>query len=169
MNHEELRASVAEALAENKGPVMPASLAGRFGVTELEAVRALPDEMRAFAPASAFNDIWDGLTTWPNATIIIQHMGCVFEIKSALVRGKHGHGYFNLFGDVPLGGHLKLDELDCVCFLSMPFMGRESHSVQFFHSGGEVMFSIYAGRENHQLIPAARDSFLALKEKFGKA
>mgnify|MGYP000034559478 CR=1 FL=1 len=169
MNHEELRARVAEALAENKGPVMPASLAGRFGVTELEAVRALPDEMRAFAPASAFNDIWDGLTTWPNATIIIQHMGCVFEIKSALVRGKHGHGYFNLFGDVPLGGHLKLDELDCVCFLSMPFMGRESHSVQFFHSGGEVMFSIYAGRENHQLIPAARDSFLALKEKFGKA
>ena len=169
MNHEELRARVAEALAENKGPVMPASLAGRFGVTELEAVRALPDEMRAFAPASAFNDIWDGLTTWPNATIIIQHMGCVFEIKSALVRGKHGHGYFNLFGDVPLGGHLKLDELDCVFFLSMPFMGRESHSVQFFHSGGEVMFSIYAGRENHQLIPAARDSFLALKEKFGKA
>ena len=169
MNHEELRARVAEALAENKGPVMPASLAGRFGVTELEAVRALPDEMRAFALASAFNDIWDGLTTWPNATIIIQHMGCVFEIKSALVRGKHGHGYFNLFGDVPLGGHLKLDELDCVCFLSMPFMGRESHSVQFFHSGGEVMFSIYAGRENHQLIPAARDSFLALKEKFGKA
>ncbi len=169
MNHEELRARVAEALAENKEPVMPASLAGRFGVTELEAVRALPDEMRAFAPASAFNDIWDGLTTWPNATIIIQHMGCVFEIKSALVRGKHGHGYFNLFGDVPLGGHLKLDELDCVCFLSMPFMGRESHSVQFFHSGGEVMFSIYAGRENHQLIPAARDSFLALKEKFGKA
>ena len=169
MNHEELRARVAEARAKNRGPVMPASLAGRFGVTELEAVRALPDEMRAFAPASAFNDIWDGLTTWPNATIIIQHMGCVFEIKSALVRGKHGHGYFNLFGDVPLGGHLKLDELDCVCFLSMPFMGRESHSVQFFHSGGEVMFSIYAGRENHQLIPAARDSFLALKEKFGKA
>lgn len=41
MNHEELRARVAEALAENKGPVMPASLAGRFGVTELEAVRAL--------------------------------------------------------------------------------------------------------------------------------
>ena len=160
---------MAEALAENKGPVMPATLAGRFGVTELEAVRALPDEMRAFAPATAFDDIWAELATWPSATVIVQHMGCVFEIKTALVPGKHGHGYFNLFGDAPLGGHLKVDGLDCVCFLSMPFMGRESHSLQFFHSSGEVMFSVYVGRENHQIIPAARESFLVMKKKFGKA
>lgn len=67
--------------------------------------------------------------------------------------GKHGHGYFNLFGDAPLGGHLKLDELDCMCFLSMPFMGKESHSVHFFHSGGEVMFSYMSGVNTTGLSP----------------
>lgn len=50
MNREELRARVAEALTESQGPVMPATLAGRFGVTELEAVRALPGRNAGLCP-----------------------------------------------------------------------------------------------------------------------
>ena len=32
---------------------------------------------------------------------------------------------------------------------------------------GTVLFSVYVGRENRQLIPAARDSFFALREAVG--
>ena len=46
-------------------------------------------------------------------------------------------------------------------------MGLESHSVQFFNAAGTVMFSVYVGRENRQLIPAARESFFALREAVG--
>ena len=46
-------------------------------------------------------------------------------------------------------------------------MGLESHSVQFFNAAGMVLFSVYVGRENRQLIPAARESFFALREAVG--
>ena len=87
--------------------------------------------------------------------------------KGKIPEGRHGHGYFNLSGGSGLGGHLKIDDLGHICFLSLPFMGLESHSVQFFNAAGTVMFSVYVGRENRQLIPAARESFFALREAVG--
>ena len=95
------------------------------------------------------------------------HLGSVIEIKGKIPEGRHGHGYFNLSGGSGLGGHLKIDDLGHICFLSLPFMGLESHSVQFFNAAGMVLFSVYVGRENRQLIPAARESFFALREAVG--
>ena len=68
------------------------------------------------------------------------HLGTVIEIKGKIPEGRHGHGYFNLSGGSGLGGHLKIDDLGHICFLSLPFMGLESHSVQFFNAAGTVMF-----------------------------
>ena len=87
--------------------------------------------------------------------------------QGKIPEGRHGHGYFNLSGGSGLGGHLKIDDLGHICFLSLPFMGLESHSVQFFNAAGTVLFSVYVGRENRQLIPAARESFFALREAVG--
>lgn len=154
------------ALREKK-PVMLASLAERFGVSELEVARALPDEARAFAGKDAFDTVWQALASWENATFIMAHLGSVIEIKGKIPEGRHGHGYFNLSGGSGLGGHLKIDDLGHICFLSLPFMGLESHSVQFFNAAGTVLFSVYVGRENRQLIPAARESFFALREAVG--
>ena len=163
---EALGESIAEALREKK-PVMLASLAERFGVSELEVARALPDEARAFAGKDAFDTVWQALASWENATFIMAHLGSVIEIKGKIPEGRHGHGYFNLSGGSGLGGHLKIDDLGHICFLSLPFMGLESHSVQFFNAAGTVLFSVYVGRENRQLIPAARESFFALREAVG--
>ncbi|WP_308776336.1 heme utilization cystosolic carrier protein HutX [uncultured Bilophila sp.] len=163
---ETLRESIAAALQEKK-PVMLGSLAERFGVSELEVAKALPDGARAFAGKDAFDAVWQALASWENATFIMEHLGSVVEIKGRIPEGKHGHGYFNLMGGSGLGGHLKIDDLDHICFLSLPFMGLESHSVQFFNAAGTVLFSVYVGRENRQLIPAARESFFALREAVG--
>ena len=163
---EALGESIAVALREKK-PVMLASLAERFGVSELEVARALPDEARAFAGKDAFDTVWQALASWENATFIMAHLGSVIEIKGKIPEGRHGHGYFNLSGGSGLGGHLKIDDLGHICFLSLPFMGLESHSVQFFNAAGTVLFSVYVGRENRQLIPAARESFFALREAVG--
>ena len=49
----------------------------------------------------------------------------------------------------------------------MPFMGLESHSVQFFDADGHVAFSIYAGRgDDKKILPEIRESFFALKASF---
>lgn len=71
---ETLGESIAAALREKK-PVMLASLAERFGVSELEVARALPDEARAFAGKDAFDTVWQALTSWENATFIMGASG----------------------------------------------------------------------------------------------
>ena len=72
-------------------------------------------------------------------------------------------------GDEALGGHIRTDAVTDIAFLSMPFMGLESHSVQFFNAEGAVVFSIYAGRENHSIIPSVREAFLKLRKEMSEA
>ena len=55
-----------------------------------------------------------------------------------------------------------------MAFLSLPFMGLESHSIQFFDAADAVVFSIYVGRENRALIPSVKERFLALRASLGK-
>ena len=164
---ESLRQQVETLLTEQK-MVMLDTIARHCGVSELTAARALPANMRAFAPAAAFDDVWQGLTQWPGATFIMRHGRSVVEIKGRIPGGKHAGGYFNLEHGLPLGGHICSDEAAHICFLSLPFMGLESHSVQFIDAAGAVLFAIYVGRENKALIPEARDGFFALRDAFGK-
>lgn len=164
---ETLRPQVEKMLTTQK-MVMLDTIARQFAVSELCAARALPENMRAFAPGTAFDDVWQGLTQWPCATFIMRHGRSVVEIKGRIPGGKHGGGYFNLEHGLALSGHICSDEVAHICFLSLPFMGLESHSVQFLDAAGAVLFAIYVGRENKTLIPEARDGFFALRDAFGK-
>lgn len=163
-NPADLQQAVAACIQEKK-PVMLGSMAARFNVSEYDIARVLPADMRAFAPAHAFDQIWAGLADWEKATFIVEHLGSVLEIKTPIPQGTYGHGWFNLTGNSPLGGHLKMDDLKAVAFLSMPFMGLESLSLQFFNTDGAVKFSIYAGRdEQRRIIPSVRESFFRLRD-----
>lgn len=161
-----LRQRVAELLQEKK-MVMLTRLAEICGVSEQCAAEALPEEMRAFAAGECFDALWEEVTRWENATFIMQHGGSVVEIKGRIPAGKHGGGYFNLEHGLPLGGHIASSKVARLCFLSLPFMGLESHSVQFFDVQGAVLFAVYVGREQRTLIPAARESFFRLREQMG--
>lgn len=163
----DIKEKVAAMLAEKK-MLMLGGIAQECGVSEEEAACALPDDMRSFCPGTDFDKVWEGISQWPSATFIIQHAGSVVEIKGRIPAGTHGHGYFNLAHGEALGGHIMAEGVGRICFLSMPFMGLESHSVQFFGKDGAVMFAIYVGRENHKLIPEARDGFINLKNTLGK-
>ena len=82
---------VRELLAEKK-MVMLSTIAEDCGVTELQAARALPEDMRAFCGGDAFDVVWEGLTRWPTATFIMCHAGSVVEIKGRIPGGRHGGG-----------------------------------------------------------------------------
>ena len=166
-NDNSLADKVAALLAEKK-MVMLDTLAQTCGVSELQAAEALPQPMRAFAAAADFDAIWADLTAWESATFIMRHGGSVVEIKGQIPAGKHGGGYFNLDHGCPLGGHICSNNIAHMAFLSLPFMGLESHSIQFFDAAGAVVFSIYVGRENRALIPTVKERFLALRTALGK-
>lgn len=158
-----LSEKIAQRITEKK-PLMLGMMAADYGVTELEVAKALPRGMCAVAPKEAFDSIWAELATWETATFIMQHLGTVLEVKGAIPPGSYGHGYFNLKGESGIGGHMKVDDLAAVAFMTMPFMGLESLSVQFFNTDGAVKFAVYAGREaGRKIIPAIAESFSRLQ------
>ena len=159
-----LAESVAAALEQRK-PWMLSSLAGMFNVTEKQAAQALPEGMCAFASGGDFAGIWEALGEWEKATFIVQHEGHVFEVSGRIPAGLPGNGYCNLAAGEALGGHIRADLIADIAFLSLPFMGLESHSVQFFDGRGGVAFAVYAGREHHRILPSVRAAFLALRRK----
>ncbi|MFI3270956.1 MAG: heme utilization cystosolic carrier protein HutX [Pseudomonadota bacterium] len=163
--NEALKNTIDTMLADKK-TIMLAGLAHEHKVSELEVAQHLPADMVAFAPKDAFEGIWDGLSEWEKATFLVQHLGSVFEICGKVNKGTFGHGYYNLKGEAALHGHMKVDDLACVGFLSVPFMGLESHCVVFFNEQGDVKFSVYVGREKRKLIPEILESFKTMKQSF---
>ena len=162
-------AAIAE-LMRAKFPVTLSSIAGKLGMTELEAARRMPADIVSFVSGDAserFDELWASLADWEKATLFIIHGGHVFEIAAKLSAGKRAQGYYNILQkSAVVGGHIRPEAISAAAFLTMPFMGRESLSVVFFDAEGHVSFSVYAGRENHQIIPSVKDAFLAGREKF---
>lgn len=162
-------AAIAE-LMSAKFPVTLSSIAGKLGITELEAARRMPADIVSFVSGDAsecFDELWASLADWEKATLFIIHGGHVFEIAAKLSAGKRAQGYYNILQkSAVVGGHIRPEAISAAAFLTMPFMGRESLSVVFFDAEGHVSFSVYAGRENHQIIPSVKDAFLAGREKF---
>ncbi len=168
MEFEQLKKEVATYVEEKK-PFMIGQIAAEFKVTELEATKAMPKTIVSLADKDEFENIWDALVEWEKCLFLVQHLGSVFEIVSKLNKGTHGHGYFNLNGEGPIHGHLKVDDISNIAFVSMPMKDSTSNSVIFFNEEGEVKFAIYIGRNaDRQLIPAALDSFLNLKNKYAE-
>lgn len=162
---DDTRRQIHDAVAENPS-IMLHELAQTYGLSEAEACTALPLEMRTFAPAERFEDVWKAMTTWERTTFILSGPSAIAEVKGKLPKGFFGHGFFNLMEkDNPLGGHLRVDELAAICFLTKPFFGLESLSVQFFDAKGRQMFAVYAGREKREILPSVRDAYTSLREE----
>lgn len=152
-----------EELMKAPYPVTVGSIAGKLGCSDLEAAQKMPTEIVSFVTgdiAERFSDIWAELASWEKVTFFVIHASNVFEIQTKLSTGKISQGYYNiLHKDAVIAGHLKYDSIGAVAFMRMPFMGRESLSVQFFAKDGSTAYSVYAGRENHQIIPSVKDGF----------
>ncbi len=163
---EKIKTAMKEALAQDPG--MPAMAAMKFGVSEKEVYENLPEGTVKFVDISNFKEIWEEMASWEKVQFLSVNSGLVMEVPGRLSRGKEGHGMFNLSDrDAPVHGHVIVDNLDSLAFVSIPFMGRESHNVTFFAKDGSVAFALYLGRnEKREIIPEVRESFLKLKESF---
>lgn len=154
------------ALMQEKKPFTISTFALMYGVSDLEVCQAMPENMRTITDGSYFETVWKELATWEKATVIILHLGSAFEISTKLNTGVFGHGYYNIMGESPLEGHIKADEIHSIVFSTMPFMGLESLSVLFFDKTGRLIFSVYAGRENRQIIESVKTSFYKMKDEY---
>ncbi len=161
---------IKKAIEENPKSVA-VKIAKELDISEEDVVKCYPKGIAIFTPIGHFEVIWDKMTEWEKVTFITANGGIIAEIGGKLSKGSVGHGYFNLFDkDAPLNGHIVLDNLGAIYFISKPFMGKESHSIQFFDKAGNQAFAVYVGRdENRELLPKVLTGFLEMKDLFSNS
>lgn len=145
--------NVRAALAAKADGVLEA-IAAEHGVAYRAVLECLSREEAVFAPPAAFDDVWEDLTRWGTIMFIVHTRDGVFETAGPLPPGTHGRGYFNIHGDSPIGGHLKVDRCAAIVFVDRPFFGRRSCSVQFLNPEGEAMFKVFVGRDEKRELKA---------------
>jgi putative heme utilization carrier protein HutX len=161
-----LKEKVGKVVLENPSQATLA-MARELEINEMDVIRNLPEYMVKEVSKDRFDEIIAEVSTWGMLTVIVQNESTILEVKAPFPMGTYGHGYYNLKSkDTPVGGHIKADDLSAIFFLSKPFMGLESHSIQFFNKNGNAMFKLYLGRdENRQIIQEQKDKFINLKDK----
>jgi putative heme utilization carrier protein HutX len=160
----EERVPLAARLALNADGILE-QIAREYGVSTLEVVRNLLPDHRSVVQASAFEPIMQDVTTWGDILFIVHTHDIVLECSGPLPPGTFGRGYYNVHGESPIGGHIRAENCAAIVFVSRPFMGRPSRSIQFFNNAGEAMFKIFVrGDEKRELIADQVAKFDALRE-----
>lgn len=166
---ENMRRPLAARLALNADGVLE-QIAREYNVSTLEVVRNLLTEHRAIVAGESLAEILEDVTSWGDIVFIVHTPDIVLECKGPLPPGSFARGYFNLHGDSPIGGHIRADNCAHIAFVSRPFMGRASRSIQFFNAAGEAMFKIFVGRDAaRELIGEQVTKFDALRERCRQA
>jgi putative heme utilization carrier protein HutX len=161
----EERPTLAARVAASPGELLE-QIAREYGVSTLEVVRNLPAEQGTVAPGEAFADSMQDITTWGEILFLIHNSDIVLECTGSLPPGSFGHGYFNIHGDSPIGGHIKADHCKSIAFVARGAK-RISMSVQFFNAAGDAMFKIFVGRdEKRELKPEQVQKFEALRARY---
>jgi heme iron utilization protein len=146
---------ILESIAENRGVPMQAVL------------DCLPSEAAMRIPGDLYQEIWQDLTAWGVITLVVHTRDGVFECEGSIPAGTVGHGYFNIHGETPIGGHLRMERCRSIYFIDRPFFGKRSCSVQFVNQEGGVMFKIFVGRhEDRALRPDQVARFEALRARY---
>ena len=159
-------AAALAALAESPDGVVEA-IARKAGVSPRTILDLLPAGAAVAAPAEAFSAIWEAMTGWGEVLFIVHTEDIVLECVGTLPAGSHGHGYFNIHGDSPIGGHIKAANCAAIYFVDRMFHGRRSLSVQFVNGAGEAMFKVFVRRDaSRELIAEQADQFEALRGRY---
>jgi hypothetical protein len=149
-------------LATNADGILE-DIARTYSVSTLDVVHALPEPHRTIVPGDRLETILAAVGEWGPILFIVHTADLVLECEGPLPPGSFGRGYFNLHGDSPIGGHIRASRCKEIAFVSRPFMGRDSRSIQFFNFDGDAMFKIFVRRdESRNLIAEQVARFEAL-------
>jgi putative heme utilization carrier protein HutX len=153
------------ALADAPDGVVEA-IAEKAGVTPAEILEILPPGAAVLASAERFADIWTELTAWDEVLFIVHTGDIVLEVVGRLPAGSEGHGWFNIHGDSPIGGHIRKDNCRSIAFVDRMFHGRRSCSVWFMNAEGKAMFKLFVRRgADKELLADQLEKFSALRDR----
>lgn len=132
------------------------SMADRAGASLLQVMERLPDDSVRLLPVDRFDAIWTEMQAWGEVLLIVHTPDIVLECTGSLPAGSHGHGYFNIHGDSPIGGHIKIANCQAIALVDRPFHGRRSCSVQFLNQDGNAMFKVFVRRDKERKLQVSQ-------------
>ena len=146
------------------------TIAAEQGLTLREVAACLPASTGTAVPGTHFLEAMADIAEWGDVTFLLHTADLILECAGPVPRGSVGHGYFNLHGHGPIGGHIRFANCAEIRFLSRGFMGKESHAVLFFNGAGGCMFKVFVGREPGGALKAAQVArFQALRDRLAGA
>ncbi len=145
---ERLERAVA-ALAEKPDGVIE-QIAAKAEVTPAEVLSVLPEGAAVVVPAQQWERIWTDLSSWGEILMIVHTEDIVLEVEGRLPEGSEGHGWFNIHGDSPIGGHIRKERCVSIAFVDRGFHGRRSCSVWFMNADGKAMFKVFVRRDKER-------------------
>ena len=165
-----MQAKIQELLASEPGYTLE-QMAKKLDTSVREIIANLPSEMASLAGDQTVWQLIEELPTWGKITAIVQSEGSVFEFKGEFPKGSIAHGYYNFMHHKnPFHGHLLVDGLVEVAFVSKPHRGADSHSMVFLSPSGNCVFKVFLGRDaERKLIPQQVERFQQLKQQLSVA
>lgn len=161
-----LKQKIADYIIDNPQAIT-LDIAAFFQLPEGQVLINLPEHFVRVFSADRAEEILSEISQWGIFTTIIEKAGSIFEIKDRFPTGMLGRGYYNLNmkdDEGAIHGHLKLDNIDQIAFVSIPFRGKESYNIAFIAHNGETIFKVYLGRdEQRQLFPNQVEKFKSFK------
>jgi putative heme utilization carrier protein HutX len=152
------------ALAEKPGGVIE-QIAAKAEVTPAEVLAILPEGAAVVVPSEKWEPIWKDLTSWGEILMIVHSDDIVLEVEGSLPEGSEGHGWFNIHGDSPIGGHIRKERCVSIAFVDRGFHGRRSCSVWFMNADGKAMFKVFVRRDKERnLLEEQVARFEALRQ-----
>lgn len=139
-----------EKLSADPGQVLE-DLAREHGMSLLEVTQCLPADWVRYAPGEAFEEVMRAISTWGDVCLVVHTPDVILEFRGAVPPGRVARGFYNLHGNSPLGGHLRIGRCATIGFVTRPFMGHPTASVQFFNARGDAMFKVFLGRDSRGL------------------
>ncbi len=140
-------------------------VAGKCEASLWQVFQRLPVGQAVAIAGDRFEELWAGLTAWGTVLFIVHTEDIVLECEGALPPGTSSHGYFNIHGDSPIGGHLKASNCTRIVFVDRAFHGRRSCSVQFLNAAGNAMFKVFVRRDKQrELLTEQVAQFEALRK-----
>ncbi|TRL34527.1 heme utilization cystosolic carrier protein HutX [Rhizobium straminoryzae] len=162
----ERRARALAALAEKPDGVVEA-IAAKAEVTPAEILSILPKGAATAAPAEDFEAIWSEMSSWGEVLFIVHTDDIVLEASGSLPPGSEGHGWFNIHGDSPIGGHIRKENCAGITLVDRAFHGRRSCSVWFMNRKGSAMFKVFVRRDAaRELVAEQLVQFEALRDRY---
>ncbi|MFN3507560.1 MAG: heme utilization cystosolic carrier protein HutX [Allorhizobium sp.] len=160
----ERRERALAALAEKSDGVIE-QIAAKADVTPAEVLAILPEGAAIVVPAERWEPIWKDLTSWGEILMIVHTDDIVLEVEGSLPEGSEGHGWFNIHGDSPIGGHIRKERCVSIAFVDRGFHGRRSCSVWFMNADGKAMFKVFVRRDKERnLLEDQVSRFEALRQ-----